>query len=102
MLKFDERIITLIRPSLKKHISDKRRSSVLLLVSLLSIFIGIPLLCAIVLLVETFSTLASVVVLIVGIVVIAESFSIFGSMSMYSWIFEYNDEGELPNIYFSF
>ena len=97
-MPFDEYVIKKIRPSLKKHINDKIRSSVLLLASFSSLFIGIPLLYFIARFIETFSTLMSVVVFIAGILVIAESFSILGRMSMYSWIFEYNDEGELSDI----
>jgi hypothetical protein len=97
--RFEEYVITLVRPGLKKYISDKWRSDVLLLASLMSIFVGIPLLCAIMLMVETFSILAGIIIFIVGVTIIAESFWILSSMSMSSWIFECNNEGKLPNIF---
>ena len=95
---FDGYIITLVRPSLKKHISDKWRSDVLLLASVLSLFVGIPLLCVVVLMVEIFSTLAGIVVFIVGAIIIVESFWTLSSMSMSSWIFECNNKGKFPDI----
>ncbi|MCK5475994.1 MAG: hypothetical protein KAI71_05445 [Candidatus Pacebacteria bacterium] len=100
-MSFEENVMIRIRPFLKEYISDKRRSSVLLLASLSSLFVGIPLLYIVASFVETLSTSVAIVIFLVGIVVIEESFSILGRMSMYSWIFEYNDEGELPGIYIS-
>ena len=81
-MPFDEYAIKKIRPSFKKHISDKRRSRVLSLVSFSFLFIGIPLICIIVHFIEIFSILASVVVLVMGVVTIVESSYIFGLMSM--------------------
>ena len=100
-MSFEENVMIQIRPFLKEHISDKRRSSILLLASFLSLFVGTSLLCIVASFVETFSTSVAIVIFLVGIVVITESFSILGRMSVYSWIFEYNDEGELPDIYIS-
>ncbi|MCK4799368.1 hypothetical protein KAS31_00120 [Candidatus Parcubacteria bacterium] len=62
-------------------------------------FVGIPLLCIVILLVETVSTLAGVIIFIVGALMISEGFWIFSSMSMSDWIFECNSEGNFPKIY---
>ena len=101
--EFEKYIITLVRPSLKRYISDKWRSNILLSASVLSLIAGTLLFYFIIeFAIIIFPALVVVIIMIVGAAMIVLCSCILRMMSMNSWIFECNSEGEFPTIFIPF